>query len=573
VRLAPGFGPSVAMNATGDAVVGFVFASLTETMSRTHGTSGWSAPAKLTEGGSAPNVALDTAGDAFAVFTKGQWPSEHFQASYRAAATGAWQDAITVSPAAQTTGGEIAVNPRGDAVAAFTRWPGTGYVIQAAMRPAASGTWQQVVDLSDPNGNSPRGAGVAIDNAGNAVALWVRAGPVADNPVVVSAFRPAGGTWTAPVELGGPYRDVWDMHITFDAAGNAVAVWRASFGSGAVYAVFSSYRAFGGSWTGPTIVSPPNRLLIDDLSLSVDDAGNALALWTEITQRPAQVVVSAARPAVSGTWQPSVQLSPSAVYAFDAALTSDRAGNAVAVWGEAPGPTVHAALRPAASATWEPSVQIAIAVGTSGGIAAGIDEHGNALAVWQGQRNYVYDIESSDLKAGGPVLARLTVPGHGAAGVTTRFRVTPAPWGSPLVGEPAWDFGDGTTSAGKSVAHVYRRTGRYTVAVTQSDAAGGSSRSTAEIVVVRATLANRRRPTITGRPHVGSMLTCAPGSWSGSQPIRFRYAWLRGGRPIGAGPRYRARSHDAGALLSCRVTATNGPLTRAATSRPVRIRG
>jgi PKD repeat protein len=181
-------------------------------------------------------------------------------------------------------------------------------------------------------------------------------------------------------------------------------------------------------------------------------------------------------------------------------------------------------------------------------------------------------IESSDLKAGGPVLARLQVPDRGAAGVRTRFAVTPAPWGSPLVGEPVWDFADGTSARGASVPHTYRRTGTYTVAVTQSDATGAGSRSTATIVVTRATLSNRRIPEIAGSPRVGSTLTCRPCAWSGSQPIRLRYGWLRGGAPIGNGARYRLRARDAGSLLVRRVIATNGPRTVAASSRPVRVR-
>jgi PKD repeat protein len=135
-----------------------------------------------------------------------------------------------------------------------------------------------------------------------------------------------------------------------------------------------------------------------------------------------------------------------------------------------------------------------------------------------------------------------------------------------------WDFGDGASARGASVPHTYRRTGTYTVAVTQSDATGAGSRSTATIVVTRATLSNRRIPGIAGSPRVGSTLTCRPCAWSGSQPIRLRYGWLRGGAPIGNGARYRVRARDAGSLLVRRVIATNGPRTVAASSRPVRVR-
>lgn len=568
VTLASGSNPRAAVNPAGDAVVGFDVVSLAKTISRTHGTAHWTEPVTLAEGASAPSVALDDAGDAFAVFTKGRWPNTHTQAAFRGGVEGSWQDAVTISPQPETgvlAAGNVAVDPAGDAVAVFDRWSGNGYVIQAAFRPASSGLWQQVVDLSDTNGNSPRGAGVAMDRAGNAVAIWARAGQGAQSPVIVSGFRPAGGAWTAPVVVGGPYEDVWDMHVAFDPAGNAVAAWRVTLTRG--FAVYASYRALGGSWTAPAMITHG-----DDISLTVDDSGNALATWTEARGDGRWGVSAASRPAASGRWQPPVQVSPSTEWPNHVASTSDRSGNAVAVWTEGyEDTTVHAALRPAASGVWEPPVQIAS--GTfAGDVRVAMDEHGNAVAVWERAVGSGYEIDTGELRADGPVLAQLEVPAGGAAGVKARFRVTPAAWGSPLVGEPAWDFGDGATAQGANVVHSYRRTGTYTVAVMQSDASGRTSRSTTTIVVGRATLANRSRPVIAGTPRVGATLTCLPGSWTGSQPIRFRYAWLRGRRPIGAGPRYRARSRDAGALLSCRVTATNGPRTLTATSRPVRIR-
>jgi hypothetical protein len=582
VLLSPGpttgyaYDPEVALNAAGDAVAGWTWqsgaVSLTQVASRIHGRTDWSRPQNLAEGGGAPSLAIDQAGDALAGFSKGSFIGGVFQVAYRSGPGGSWQDPITVSPDPNTMGGNVAVNAAGDAVAGFTRWSGNGYVVQGAVRPAASGHWQQVVDLSDPGGNSPFGAAVAIDRAGTAVALWIRAGHSAEEPVVVSSVRPAGGSWSAPVDLGGPYGGVGDLRVAFDDAGNAVAVWEGYVRSSGGEVVFASYRPFGGSWSSAVSLSSPNQLIIDDVRVATDASGDALALWRETTPGRQAIVVADERPAKSGKWEPSVQLSPSSVFATSAALAGDRAGNAVAVWTEGFGDaTVEAALRPAASGSWEQPMRVTTgAVGA--GIAAAIDEHGEGVAAWTREVGTSYAIESSDLKPGGPVLAGLRVPERGAAGVQARFAVAPAPWGSPVVGEPIWDFGDGVSGRGNTVAHTYRRPGSYTVAVSQSDATGAVSRSTATIAVTRATLSNRRAPAVAGTPRVGAALTCRPGSWTGSQPIRFRYAWLRGGARIGSTALYHVRPRDAGALLACRVTATNGARTVAATSRPVRVR-
>jgi PKD domain len=583
VRLSPGpatgsaFYPDVALNAAGDAVAGWMWGSgavsLTQVVSRAHGATDWSRPLNLAEGGSAPSLAVDPVGNALAAFTKGSLIGGVFQVAYRPGSDLTWQDPITVSPDPNTGGGSIAVNDAGDAVAGFTRWSGNGYVVQGAVRPASSGRWQQVVDLSEPGGNAPFGTAVAIDRAGTAVALWVRAGEVGDNPVVVSSLRPAGGTWTVPVDLGGPYGGVGSIHVAVDGAGNAVAVWEGYVRSSGGEVAFASYRPFGGSWSSAISLSSPSQLTIDDVQVAFDASGNALALWRALTPGRQAIVVADERPAADGKWQPSVQLSPSSVFATSAALAGDRAGNAVAIWTEGfSNATVEAALRPAASGTWEQPTQVTTgAVGF--GIAAAIDEHGGSVAAWAREVGTSDVIESSDLKPGGPVLAGLRLPAHAAAGIRARFAVTPAPWGSPLAGEPLWDFGDDSAAGGKSVAHTYRRAGTYTVTVSQSDATGAGSRSTATVTVTRATLANRRIPSIGGVPRVGATLTCLPGTWKGSEPISLRYAWLRGPARVGTGARYRVGHGDAGSLLTCRVTATNGPRTRTATSRAVRVRG
>jgi PKD repeat protein len=204
-------------------------------------------------------------------------------------------------------------------------------------------------------------------------------------------------------------------------------------------------------------------------------------------------------------------------------------------------------------------------------VAVASDEHGGAVAVWD-ELATDSSVSSSELRPGGPVLARLAMPESGAARVATTFAVTPAAWGSPLAGAATWSFGDGGTGSGSRVLHTYRRPGTYTVTVAASDASGATSTARGTIVVDAATLANVHAPTIAGRHGVGGTLTCRRGSWRGTQPIRFRYTWLRNRVVVSGTSRYRVRPRDAGALIACRVTATNGALTRSATSPPVRIR-
>jgi hypothetical protein len=78
---------------------------------------------------------------------------------------------------------------------------------------------------------------------------------------------------------------------------------------------------------------------------------------------------------------------------------------------------------------------------------------------------------------------------------------------------------------------------------------------------------NTTAPAITGTPKAGSLLTCSPGTWSGS-PTRYEYQWSRDGTPIqgATGATYTVGTSDEGTTLVCAVTAigpggTGGPAT------------
>ena len=83
---------------------------------------------------------------------------------------------------------------------------------------------------------------------------------------------------------------------------------------------------------------------------------------------------------------------------------------------------------------------------------------------------------------------------------------------------------------------------------------------------------NTVRPQLTGTPAVGQTLTCSQGSWE-HNPTSYAYAWLRDGGSISGqiGDTYEVQSADAGDEISCRVTATNGFGSTAATSSQLRV--
>jgi hypothetical protein len=87
-------------------------------------------------------------------------------------------------------------------------------------------------------------------------------------------------------------------------------------------------------------------------------------------------------------------------------------------------------------------------------------------------------------------------------------------------------------------------------------------------------------PRITGDALVGATLTAEPGTWSGSQPIRFSYQWFRCSSTLAncrsiAGAtsrRFTLGSVDRGHRMLVNVTATNGDGSRSAQASTVVVR-
>ena len=562
----------VAMDPAGDAAVGWVLRTVglptgfAEAVFRTAGSAVWSSPADLAESAeSGPSLAIDSAGDALGVFFIGGWPL-NVQASDRLGLSGAWQDPVTLSPQADGVFGPwVAVGPGGDAGVLAIGYTGHSFVLQGTVRPAGTMIWKPLDGISDPSGNADATRrGIALDAAGNAIAMWTE--QIGGRSIVQASFRPRGSaSWGAPVDVASGYLEE-SPQVAFDGAGNATAIWIHFLNLNGLIEgqVESSYRPFGGTWGPPVAISLPSTRLVG-CSLAINRAGDTVAVWAD-----GGLVKSVARRGSSNTWPTldnvtNVSSDPSSG-AASPEVAINQTGNAVAIW-EGHNNVVQAALRPAANGVWQSPVELARHYTDSTHVA--IDATSHALAIW----NEGGVIKSSDLTSTGPVLTQVGIPADGTVRIPARFSVVAAPWASPLRGDPVWRFGDGTLVTGTAVSHVYANPGRYTVSVTQADTTGTSS-ATGSITVEAPTLQSLSQPSVHGAPKVGRTLLCLTGIWTGTAPIRYRYAWLRNHAPIpGAHQRrYAIRQRDGGTAISCRVTASNPAGSMSKLSRPVLVR-
>ncbi len=193
-----------------------------------HGT--WGEPVDLSVAGQVaanPRVAVKAAGQAVAVW---EWGGIEFtpytvQGAVRPA-TGRWGPPIDLS-AGGANGADypdVTVDAQGDAVAVWEIREGTASSVQSAVWTAASGAWKAPVDLS-PAGTSAGSPQVAVDPDGDAIAVWSSWLTGGSEDFIQGAIRPAGGEWQPPVHISSTGHDRFSPQVAMDEEGNAVALW------------------------------------------------------------------------------------------------------------------------------------------------------------------------------------------------------------------------------------------------------------------------------------------------------------------------------------------------------------
>lgn len=225
-----------------------------------------------------PQVALDRAGDAFAVWEHFDGTNFVVQSAVRpgAAKFGAPVDASLPQPTAHenAVGPEIAVDPAGDEIVVWALGGGSDgrhWAVQAAVRPAGATRFDAPQELSVAGQNQdPQ---VAVDQAGDAIAVWQRFDGT--STFVDAASLPAGaGAWST-VELADA-ADLSAPQVALDAAGDGVAVWNDTNSVNQTVGV--AYQPAGKSFNTPGSLSRPGANATDP-QVALDHAGQTYAVW------------------------------------------------------------------------------------------------------------------------------------------------------------------------------------------------------------------------------------------------------------------------------------------------------
>lgn len=369
----------------------------------------WSVPAPLAPtafSAGTPAVAFDHAGHAFAAWQQdttngtGVW---NIQAARFDLATRAWSAPVALHAVPRMAAAPtLATDLAGNAIATWSEDTGNFNLnIFAARFDASQGAWGAAVPIQTVSGQTAQAPQVVMDAAGNGTVVWQQYTANGASLAIWSArFDAATSTWRPALQLD-PGSGATNPHVALDAAGNAVAVWEQGSAGGVAQVAAARWSQLAGAWSAAQVLQA-STLSGTNPQLAVAPDGSAMVVWSQTESngsRTAQAVRSAG---VTAAWGAPQALSPATgVSAADWTVAqADPGGNVIVVWQEYQSPGVFsrdARRYDASTGQWSSvahieTLTLAFNIDPFGGPPAlVVDAAGNATAAWTQEAGFTGD--------------------------------------------------------------------------------------------------------------------------------------------------------------------------------------
>ncbi len=252
-----------------------------------------------------------------------------------ASAAPAWLPSAELSAAGiKANNAAVAMDNAGDTVAVWNGHRDISDDVQVSTR-SPGANFSAPLDLSEAS-TEPR---VAMTPGGEAVAAWVHF----ENPnsVIEVATRPPGGSFSPPIAVATsePNSNPQDLQLAVNPAGEiAVAGVQKEPKSSVAPTQFSVLASVGepaSGFSAPTIISPTPLTVENEageVRLAIDPGGDVTAVWAyHEAAAKLYVVQGASRPA-GGSFSAPISLSEASESAYEPAVAIDSNGDAIAVW-------------------------------------------------------------------------------------------------------------------------------------------------------------------------------------------------------------------------------------------------
>jgi len=326
-------------------------------------------------------------------------------------ADGAWAGATLneIDDTSAAIDPQVSFDNNGNAISVWTQ--GSPTSIYANRFDASTGTWSGAALIESASGaaSAPQ---IAFDTSGNAFAIWVQNDGTRFS-IYTNRYDAGTNTWAGAelIEVGSD-GGAFSPQISFDASGNAIAVWRQF--SGATFSIFANrYDATTSAWLGETLLENDDSGAADLPQIAMDTSGNAFAVWQQTDVNGFTNAYVNRYDLATNTWSGATTLDAIDGAASAAQVATDSNGNAIAVWVQVDGVrfSIYSSRYVSATDTWTSAILLELT--QDGGAFSpqiAIDSNGNAITVWRqfvGSRFSIYSnryVAATETWAGAIVL-------------------------------------------------------------------------------------------------------------------------------------------------------------------------
>ncbi|GEM_PF-855150 len=399
--------PQIAVNANGNAL-----AVWSQTNIGTSGPDniwanryvkgvGWGTPQLIesVDAGHArfPQVALDSDGNAIAVWQQSDGTQNDIWANRFNAATGLWEAAYRIET--DNTGSadspQIAVDGNGNVIAVWRQFDGSFFNIMSKRFNAELGTWDTTATPIETENNDAQAPQIAVDRNGNGIAVWEQSD---GTQFSIFANRFDGSSWgTAEAIEFDNAGDAGIPKIAMDESGRAIAVWLQDDGS--AINVMSNRFVPGTGWAAPPLVIDTETTQAFTPEIAVDSQGNAFALWRQ-SDGSVFHIFSSRFNISTALWDAPAPLETGTVSNVGfPQVTFDPNGNAIAVWAQLnSGDSFDNvwASRYTQAGNWQTAEKLETDdLGNAGFPQITLDANGTAIAVWTQNDGTTTNVQSN----------------------------------------------------------------------------------------------------------------------------------------------------------------------------------
>ncbi len=327
-----GVNPQLAINAAGNAVVVWRQSGTIDNIWANVFTpsSGW-AEAQLIESNSgnadAPQIAIGASGEAIAVWQQDDGIYYSIYSNKYSPGIGWGTTQLIESNSGTANHPRIAMAPNGNAIAVWYQWDGARWSIYANQYYGSGWGAPQLIEID--NTGSAGYPEIAIDSAGNAIAVWQQWDGIRFS-IYANRYIPDSGWGMSQLIETNNDGDVNNVQIAFDSTGCAIAVWQLFYGTFAN--IWANRFVPGIGWGTAQLIDTYNDGMADYPQLAIDPSGNAIVVWEKDNGTRYNIIANRYIPSIG--WSAPSIINTDVGNARHPQIAVDHDGNAIAVWDQ-----------------------------------------------------------------------------------------------------------------------------------------------------------------------------------------------------------------------------------------------